>query len=225
MVRRLLLIAAAATLALGGPACAAKIPGPRLAHFRLAGDEIAVPMPAGFCEQAGKFADQAQLMAAADNQNVTLLSLASCAEMAAGGPLSHYAYVKIPKRALTARVTLPELLAQMGAVPESEMKSAVANDKISPNVEQGLHAVTGRDVKVRSSIVPVDRDASGYYLAGVIDVSLGDKSGTIAAVVAITAAKGHILTYNLYGPRIDAPGVHALLVDAKAETTRILAAN
>jgi hypothetical protein len=48
---------------------------PTTLHFRLSGDEITVPVPAKYCEPTGVYADRVQLAAAADSQNVTLLSL------------------------------------------------------------------------------------------------------------------------------------------------------
>ena len=197
----------------------------RLAQIRVVGDAIEVPLPAGYCEPTGTYVDTAQVSAAGDSQNLTLLSLFSCAEMARGATPEHFAYVKIPKSALSAHMTLPELLSGMGAVPDSEMKAAIDNDKVSPGVQKDLSTVTGRDVAVHTAIVPADRDANGYYMAGVVQMSAGTQEITTAVAVALTAVKGHMLSYNFYAPGQTSEEVRAVLEQTKAETKRLVAAN
>jgi len=199
--------------------------GPTTLSFRMLGDEITVPTPAGYCEPTGPYADAAQVAAAGDSQNVTLLSLYNCAEMAAGAPSQHWAFIKAPKSLMSTRATLAQLLEGMGAVPESDLKAALEDPNINEGVQKELSKVTGADVKVASSIVPVDRDANGYYLAGTVQMSAGESNIAAAVAVGFTAVKGHLITYNLYGPGQSPAAVRAVLDVARVETKRIVDAN
>lgn len=194
-------------------------------HFRLAGDEIAVPVPAGYCEPTGVYADRAQLAAAADSQNVTLLSLFNCAEMEAGGAAQHFAYIKIPKTVLNARVGLAELLSQLGQVPDSEMADAVSDAKTSSGVANDISAIGGRDVAVHSAINPVARDDIAYYLAGTLQIKMEGEDIALAVSISMTSVKNHMLTYNFYVPGHDLAAIRMALEQTKTETRRLLAAN
>ena len=219
-----ILLTAVVLAGLASGAAAAEKPR-ALAHFRIAGDEIAVPIPPDLCEPTGAFADRAQMAAAADSQNVTLLSLFNCAEMKAGTVPQHFAYIKAPKNTLNTRMTLAELLKAMGDVPDSEMRAAIADDKISPAISKDVSAVAGKDVKVQSAILPADKDASGYYMAGVVQVQADGGDASTGVAVGITATKGHLLSYNFYAPGQGAAEVRALLGQTKAETKRLVEAN
>ena len=193
--------------------------------FRMLGDEITVPTPAGFCEPTGAYADTAQIAAAGDSQNVTLLSLYNCSEMAAEQPSQHWAFIKAPKSLMSTRATLAELLEGMGAIPESDMKVALENPEINEQVQKDVGQVIGRDVKVVTRIVPVDRDANGYYMAGTVLMSAGETKIAAAVAIGFTSVRGHLITYNLYGPGQSPAAIRAVLDEARATTKRIVDAN
>lgn len=235
MIQRIA-FAALACAVVAGPAFAAPSkPAPTRAlavpiapptlSFRIMGDEIIVPTPAGYCEATGAFADAAQLAAAGDNQNLTPLTLYNCAEMAAGGPAQHWAMIKVPKSMMNARATLAELLAAMGSIPDSEMQALIRDPKITDDVSKNLSQVSGAEVKVASAIAPVDRDDNGYYMAGTVNMASGQEAVGVAVAVGLTTVKGHIISFNLYGPGQTPAAIRAVLDDARAATKKLRAAN
>jgi hypothetical protein len=225
MVRRLSLLVAVTVLAVGGYAWAARAPGPKLAHFRLAGDEIAVPMPAGLCDPKGGYVDGAQAVAAADNDNITLITLYDCAEMARGEHPSHYAMIKAPKSGLSKRATREELVKGMGDIPKTNFTDKIQRDKLT-EVGGNVSKVLGEDVAFTGNIAPIDKDDLAFYLGGVVGLSLaGDAPQNVSVVVAVTAVKGHIISYNFYGPGDRISDVAAVLRRAKSEVKRLVDAN
>lgn len=193
--------------------------------IRVMGDDIQVPVPDGYCEPQGPYRDNAQRAEASDSQNVTFLTLFRCDEMAAGGDLQHLIYIKAPKPALAARATLKELLDAMGAIPASELSAALDDNRIRPGVEKDASQVFGTSVQIQSEIKPATKDAFGWYMAGTVDYSVAGRNLGLAVAIGMTAVKGHVLSYNAYGPGKDVTAVRAALAQAKAETKVFVEAN
>jgi hypothetical protein len=193
--------------------------------IRVVGDDIRVPIPEGYCEPRSQYADAAQMASALDNQNVTFLSLISCKEMDAGGPMSHFIYIKAPKNALNARVGLAELLKGMGEVPPSELSKALEGDRIDAQIEKDAGSMLGRRLEVKTEIKPAASDAFAYYLAGTVAMDAGDGRSASGVAVALTAVKGHVISYNTYAPPGDLASVREALAQAKQEVRRLVEAN
>lgn len=212
-------------MVLCGHASAAKAPSPRLAHFRLAGDEIVVPMPAGFCDPTGGYIDGAQAVAAADNDNLTLITLYDCAEMARGEHPSHYAMIKAPKSGLSKRVSRGELVKGMGDIPQNTFTDQIQKEKLT-EVGRNVSKVFGEDAALTGSIAPIDKDDLAFYLGGVLGLSVaGDTPQNVSVVVALTTVKDHIVSYNFYGPGARVSDVATVLRRTKAEVKRLIDAN
>ncbi len=199
--------------------------GAEAASFRLAGDTIAVPEPQGFCEPQGAYIDFAQALAAADNKNLTLLTLYNCAEMTSGGAVAHYALVKTPTAAITQRATRDELLKAMGDIPKSELTTALLNEQVQKEMGENASKVFGRNVAFAGKIVPIDKDEAAFYMGGLITVKTNSGESTGVVVVAMTTIKGHILTYNLYGPGGGTTEIATVLKQAKSDIRSMIAAN
>jgi hypothetical protein len=220
-----LLSTAIALFLLSAAPLAAQAAGSQVKVIRVMGDDIRVPVPEGYCEPQGSYRDNAQRAEASDSQNVTFLTFFRCDEMAAGGDLQHLIYIKAPKPALSARATLKELLDGMGSIPASDLASALDDDKIRPGVEKDASQVFGTNVQIKSEIKPAAKDAFGWYMAGTVDYSVAGKNLGLAVAIGMTAVKGHVLSYNTYGPGKDVAAVRATLAQAKAETKVFVEAN
>jgi hypothetical protein len=215
----------AATVSLAVLCVAGSAAAQSVKSIRVMGDDIRVPVPAGWCEPHDQYVDNAQRAAASDPDNVTFLTLFKCAEMEGGGDLQHLIYIKGPRNALAVRATLPELLKAMGDIPPSDLTAALASDKLDTTAGKNLSQVMGTTVDVQTDIKPAATDASGWYLAGVVRYSAADKNMGLAVAVGMTAVKGHILSYNYYTPGIDLATVRAALTEAQTSTKGFVAAN
>jgi len=198
---------------------------PAFAAARIMNDDIRVPLPEGFCEPTGPYIAQAQLIAAADNDNVTVLQLNSCAEMAAGGRTSHFAVMKAGKKTLTANISLADLLAAMGALPKSAFADLVNGPDVQKKVEDGFGQVSSAKIELKSDLQPVASDDAAYYLAGLMTGTVGENSGQLALAIAITSVRGHVVSYDFYAPGATARDVANVLQQAKTEVHRLLKAN
>jgi hypothetical protein len=221
----LVALLASSALAATHPAPRARSPAPKTITVRIIGDDIQVPLPPGYCEVTGKYADYAQLAAATDNDNITVLQLDDCAEMAAGGRVQHFAVIKAIKKALAQRVPRDVFLHAMGAVPPSELSNAITDANLNKRVQDGIANVTSMNVQLETKIAPIASDDVAYYLGGLVKMQAADTAYQTSVVVALTSVKGHLIGYDFYAPGETARDLAALLAKTKGETRRLLGAN
>jgi hypothetical protein len=84
------------------------------ASFRVNGVSFELPIPAGYCLPTGRDIDAVQIMAAADDRNVTHLALFRCDGR--GDPALDYIFVKTPVTTLGATVSREGFLSAIGEV-------------------------------------------------------------------------------------------------------------
>lgn len=178
-------------------------------QFRISGVELTVPVPEGYCLPGGAHADAAQLVAAADDQNVTHAMLVRCGAAEAA---NDYILLKTPKQALLATVGRKELLDAVGAEFDSPLfAEELASGKLMGEVGSSLGTVLGTQVDLSGSFGPRGKDDVCAYLGGTMDVNSPVASYALSAGSCITAVEGRIIVVHWYGPDRGAAGVAELL--------------
>ena len=192
-------------------ATAAGATGPT-ASFRFGGVEFEAPIPEGYCLPQGAEIDVAQLVAAADQDNVTHLTLYRCGPQ--DGVRTDYILVKTPRQALFANLEREQALVAMSQVFENpEFESAL--DSAPEQVEGNVSSVVGREVDLTGRIRPLGRDETCAYMGGTFQVTGEQISYPISAGVCMTVVSGRLVSINYYGPDRGEAGVRDLLVRAK----------
>ena len=206
-------------------AAAAAAPSERFVTFNVMGDDVRTPIPDGLCEVRDRYVALAQMLAAGDEQNLTFMTLYDCAAMDRGESSANYILIKAPRTSLRVKVERPELLEAMGAIPPSELAAVLDGDTIDASANKSLNEVLGLEGEIKSNIQPVDRDTSGYYLAGVLKMQVDEQAHTSVVAVAITSIKGHVLSYNVYNDGDKPADIAAVLNRAKTGLSGWIAAN
>lgn len=203
----------AATLA-ASTAGAAVTPAP--STFRIGGVDFALPLPTGYCVPQGKQIDIAQLIAAADPNSVTHLTLMKCGvEITTGA--NDYTLIKTPKTALVAAVDRPTLLASLGAeFDKPETLKYLQSDAFDKKVSEDAGKVIPGKPQFTGDIKPLGRDDVCAYLGGTTKVVGNGASYSQAVGTCITSIGKRVVVVNRYGIRADEAGVAILLRQAKA---------
>lgn len=192
---------------------------------RLVGDDLALPLPEGYCEPTGRYVDLAQLVAAVDKESITLATFYDCAAMSAEVVPNRYIIIKAIKSALSQKIPRDELLRQLGEVPKSEMSAAVQAATNDKEISKNASEVLGGDVDLGAKMQPADADENGYYMAGVGHFKNEATSYTLSMTVGITSVKGHVVSLSAYQPGETLKTVADTLRQAKFETRRLVEAN
>ena len=193
---------------------AAVTPAP--STFRIGGVEFALPLPTGYCMPQGKQIDIAQLIAAADPNSVTHLTLVRCGvEMTTGA--NDYTLIKTPKTALVVAVDRPTLLKSLGAEFDNpETLKYLQSDAFDKKVSEDLGKVIPGKPQFAGDIKPLGRDDVCAYLGGTTKVEGNGASYSQAVGTCITSIGKRVVVVNRYGVRTDSAGVVALLRQARA---------
>ncbi|MBL8772140.1 MAG: hypothetical protein JNK30_12225 [Phenylobacterium sp.] len=191
---------------------------------RIGGDEIRMPVPAGYCEPTGRYANIAQLTDAMDRENITYLALVDCAAVNAGRELSRYLFLRAPKVFASERLTREQLFERMGPMPENAPNLLLDN----PAMDQAKGAArraTGRNVELSGEMRPVAKDEAGYYMAGGLQQDDAGRSRRTSVGIGATAVRGHVVTVNSYVRGSDLAAVREALKVARETTQGLVAAN
>ena len=167
-------------------------------NFQVAGIEMSLQPPAGFCPpQAGTAVGAMQLIAAADNDNVTNLALLMCDDTTA--TKADYYLIKTPKTMLAHTIDRPALLAEMKkamALPEFNKSAGLAdNNKIEKDF---AGVVGGGKPEIEGAIKPLGVDGDCYYIGGVLSFKSADVNYTRAASSCITSIGGKMIAITRY---------------------------
>lgn len=150
-----------------GAAQSAAAQARQVASFRLGGVAFEVPLPAGYCPPQGRAIDVAQMVAAADVDNITDLSLFPCGD---DGSAANYFLVKTPKSMLATSVTRPELLAAAGAeFDKPEFNEMLASGTINDKTSKAYTDMTQQVTTLTGQVKPLGRDETCAYLGGVLN--------------------------------------------------------
>jgi hypothetical protein len=179
--------------------------------FRIATVAFHAPVPEGFCLPEGKDAAAAQLVAAADRDNVTHLTVVHCDEKRRW---TDYFLIKTPTAALMATMTNAELQQAL----EPILIKGLDSDAITKSASEQLSGTLQSKIDLKGRIEFLGKDDSCLYLGGVLNLKgEADGSGyTLAMAQCITVVEGKALTVYRYGDGEDRKAVEALMPSARA---------
>jgi hypothetical protein len=214
------LCAVGAALSVVGAAPASAQAKPQVAGFRISGVALEMPVPAGYCLPTGKWTDVAQLMAAADKDNVTDLTLFACP----GDGGNDYILVKTPTKVLMVDTGREEALKELAtAFDTPELKAEFSSGKLMTDAGKGISDAFGHKVDLAGEIKPLGRDEACVYLGGSTEVKAPNVSYRISVGGCISVVGRRMLSVFLYGPDKGPAGVAALVVRSRRlmETIRV----
>ena len=191
----------------------------------LDGQPTKAPIPEGFCRPTPAYEARARQSAGYDKDNITLLALYRCDQMAAGETrLSPYIHMKFPisTRGMTASIAdihreMPDAPAGFSRWFEAIMTQA--------DLEGDLTRLLGREADFTQAVRPVGEDETGAYLAGTMSVQVDVGTVTIAAASGWTVLNGRMVAFNVYGYGDKPTDVAAQLRLARLMVTTARAAN
>ncbi|HEY1607518.1 MAG TPA: hypothetical protein VGF77_18170 [Allosphingosinicella sp.] len=185
------------------------------ASFRVGGVSFRTAIPSGYCVPEGVKADVAQLLAAADDVNVTDLTLFRCAGQS-GASDDDYILVKTPKTVLVTNAPRRELLDSVGeAFNKPDAAATIFSQKTYDESGKGVGQVLGRDVNLTGDMHPVGKDNMCAYLGGTLKMKVASTFHEISVGACITSVGNRVLTVYIYGPDKSSAGIAALLRRSK----------
>lgn len=190
-------------------------------RFRVGTVEFTAALPAGYCPAAeGKNAAVAQMVAAADNRNVTHLTVLSCdAEKA----WKDYFILKTPNELLAVSTNTAELQRAIG--PALNAQSGGENEEASKSVSRTM----GSPVQIKGEVRGYGQDAHCVYLGAVLDMAAPERgiAYTLAMSGCMTVVSGKVVTIYRYAPGTTDADVRKLMpsVLAFAKAIEPVAAN
>lgn len=203
------LLSSAAMLAMASIVSPEGVLAEQTVSFRFGGMEFETHIPDGYCLPRGRDIDVAQLRAAADDQNVTHLTLYRCQE---AGVRRDYILIKTPNAALPLRLPRQSFLAGVGeAFDSGPLRSDLASGEMVRQVEDRVSSVIGREVDLTGSIRPLGRDDVCAYLGGTMQVSSSTLTYSVSLGTCITVVSNRVITINWYGPDNGSAGIADLL--------------
>jgi len=180
---------------------------PRFSDVQIGAVSVRIPFPKDYCKPTGKAAAAAQLLAAADDRNVTLLTLVKCGPNAS---LSDYLIVKTPIEALNAdvdRSTLIEMMSKEFDKPEFKAKmGTLAND-----ASNRLSQVGATTVKIDAAIGPRGHDDTCVYMGGSGTENVGNETFPKVMGMCMTAVASRMINLHAYKRATDAQAYQPLL--------------
>lgn len=199
-------------LAVSAPALAK----PATTPVKVGGDEIAVPLPEGYCVARGPSLAWAEQSAREMGGGVLLVALAPCSELDEAAP--RRVVTLIGAVGLLAQpIDRAVLLDSLGEGPKSEFQEAF---------DGMAKARSNGDVKVEVAIKPAGRDEAGYYLAGALGAANSSDKVTVAIAMGLTSVDRHVVVYNVLAFTDDgAAGAARALDEARSGVRGLIAAN
>ncbi|MFN4096620.1 MAG: hypothetical protein ACK4GG_07625 [Sphingomonas sp.] len=207
---------------IAGVLAATATPAATQNRFRVGTVEFSAALPAGYCAAAeGKPAAVAQMLAAADNRNVTHLTALSCD---ADKAWKDYFILKTPNELLAVSTNTAELQQAVGPALK-----AASSAKDVEEASKNLSRTMGSPVQVKGEVRGYGQDAQCLYLGAVLDLVAPDKGVkyTLAMSGCMTVVSGKVVTIYRYAPGTTDADIRALMpsVLAFAKAIKPVAAN
>lgn len=171
---------------------------------------LRVPLPAGFCLPEGDEIGVAQMLAAADTANITLLTLTGCDAAQTGG---QYLLVKAPFSAINMDVSRAELIAELttpeaiSSMEQGASSTHAANERFA---ELGVN-----DVSIEASIQMRGSDDVCVYLGGLGTEIVKGKAIPKAMAACMTAIGGRMVSLYRYREGADPEGYLSLMPELR----------
>ena len=161
--------------------------------FTVAGRQIEMPLPSGYCVPTGVRAEEARRLAAGDSQNHTPVDIQRC-----GTTGDDYMIVKYPRNL----EPLPMTRQQFIEVVAAEFDQAALDSGIETG-KNDVSASTGGTLKVDTvAYGPAGSDSDCYYLAGPISVAneYASRDGIAVSCLSIVGDRHLVIhAYNFVG--------------------------
>lgn len=164
-------------------------------RFRVGTVEFTTALPTGYCTAAeGKNAAVAQVLAAADNRNVTHLTAMSCD---ADKAWKDYFILKTPTELLAVSTNTAEFQQAVGPVLKAAPSTA-GLEEASKSVSQTM----GSPVQIKGEVRGYGQDAHCVYLGAVLDMTAPERgvAYTLAMSGCMTVVSGKVVTIYRYAP-------------------------
>ncbi len=197
---------------------------PQRASFQVGAQAISWRIPKGYCLPAtGVEAAVFQAIAAADDQNVTDLSLAACAN----GKVNQdrYVLVKTPKAVLLPTFQRAEFLASLrkefGVLGTAEAISKSASEDASKKFTELL----GSKTSIQATAKPISVDALCGYIGGTGNYAVAAGTWRVAFGACMTIVKGKVVTVYVYDRFVDVSTISQLVSDSRVLAEDLIAQN
>lgn len=162
-------------------------------------------------------------MAAADQQNITSLSVISCD---GENKLAHYVLFKTPTPLVPASVDRTEFMAALGAeFDKPEFAETLKSGKIAETAEQGFNKTFGTNMDMQPVMSPMGRDERCAYIGGHVVYQQGDKSERVAVALCMTVLKKKVVAIDIFEKYVDAGTIAKLLPQVRAIADQLIAQN
>lgn len=167
----------------------------RTTEINVGAVRLRVPLPVGYCLPEGDQVAVAQLLAAVDTDNVTLLTLNDCESMRADG---NYLIIKTPISVLNAEISRAELIGEM-TTPEAAQGMEEGASDSDRETNERYAELGAEDASIATDIKMRGNDDVCVYLGGIGTETVGGKVIPKAIAGCLTAVGGRMV--SLYGYR------------------------
>lgn len=189
---------------------------PREAKFTVADVQLMLPLPAGYCEPSGKGVMVAQMIGAADSQNVTDLAVFRCDEAFAPG-VGDYTLIKTVKTLLVMKLDRTDFLKQLGdAFNQPALIAALESDATMAKPSEDIGTVLGTKVTLQNALKPMGHDDVCAYMGGAVTLNAQAITFTQPLGMCMTVVGGKMLSIIRYGKDGSPAGVRALMRETRA---------
>lgn len=194
------------SLLIAGLVAAVATPAAAQSRFRVGTVEFTAALPAGYCSATErKAAAVAQMMAAADNRNVTHLTAISCDTDKAW---KDYFILKTPNELLAVSTNTAEF--QQAVAP---VLKAASSAKDVEEASANLSRTMGSPVQVNGEVLSYGQDTHCLYLGAVLDMAAPEQgiNYTLAMSGCMTVVSGKVVTIYRYAPGTTDADIRALM--------------
>lgn len=187
---------------------------PSMVRFNIGTVALELPLPSTYCLPEGNSRATAQVLAAGDTMNVTMVTLFSCKRE--NGENKDYSVIKTPRNLLLTHVDLVDLQKNVGAEFDKPKFKTFLAETVGPNLSGSVSEAMGARIKLSSNLEPLGKDDVCAYLGGIINVETPTDKFEQPVAGCITVVQNRVVTVYRYGPDATTAGVATLAKQARA---------
>lgn len=194
--------------------------------FTLGGSAIAFPMPAGYCQANGRYAEIGRTLAALDKQNRTEVFFADCGDMAKGADMTSWGTLKAPTQTAEGGAgSRRRVIARFAAQIDPDALAALNRDA-ETQTGKAYRQELGANANLDVAFKPLAADDDAAYLGGTLDWK--DQLGNaipVAAAFSVTVVHDRIFFLYFFTLQKSPQDILAMLEKAKSATHAFVDAN
>ena len=178
--------------------------------------KILVPFPTGFCAPATEQEKAAeQLIAAADSDNITHLTLTECGKPTGYEGKAEYLMLKTPRQALMAHIDRNAVQKEFAQVIAT---NAVDTSKSLENANRDLNKTLSVEMDITGDIQLRGQDDVCTYMTGAVDVASAQLGSAykVAFAGCITTVDKKLISVNWYSYEVTPASIEKMKAKAKA---------